>query len=1110
MNKWNKMNKIGWNARRILSIFMAAILPCFLLPVDSAAHTIQGRAAAGLEAAGGDLYEGPLHRSIRQNGRTATTYTVVFDANIDGKETIVKTSQVEEGGSIHSIVVPRSGWNLTGWYTDKGYTSKWDFNSTVTEDLHLYAKWQEMEQEEPIILNGSPLDSETQQRLNNLGPGKTVTICTESDTEISSITFKNGIVNHLIFTGPGHLTITGDISLGNADGSTITLKDGANITANGNLSVGSSGSANGKLTVTGDSTLDLGDYTPRNFDHLEINGGGKLSGESILRLLSPLELSGSFTLEINSSPILTLSNPGGYSNLTDLEKEAFANSILSSLPDGCCVGEWQSPEDNLQYYTILDCETQKPANNIQLRDWITPTLELCPSQTSLEGGGPVTLELKGTDLPPDAVVTLTCDDSSIPLTAGDGHTWTATLPNQTKTYTFTASYAGNKTTHRKASSDPCTITVTHQPLDIQDAEVTLDADGCVYDGTAQTPAATVALDGQPLKEEADYTIAYRQNINAGNAAEAIITGIGGYRGEKKAVFTIKLATPVIQWEENTQQTAQYNGSPANISILPSVTLANGEQFSGTILYSYCADGAGNFTDGLPAQPGSYNIKAHIAAQGNYSAAESTNTLRLTIKNDDSGGSSSGGNGSSGPSTGGNPSGGNSSGGNGSSGNPGGNPSGGNSSGSPSGGNSSGSSSGGSSSGSSSGGNSSSGNANGSCGSSTGNCPGSQLPACQRKFETVQHFVGVTIVTVAETGPNCHLVRTTQTRTETISPSAIKVTETVWIPEGTSITETLTETLADGTIVQTETATAIDGQTVITVTISYPDGCILKTVTKTAVNSKGKKQTVTTATKINADDTISSITETILIKGIQANTDATITITRNGAGKTIQATADLQTILPEGPVPTRISLTQSATSQILEATGGTDAGITLAVTSHTGQTKKCLKVNTKDLTPGNGLFLYKINEKTGKHQLVEGSNGTSKKDTADVAVSKNGNLSVPLKREGVYECVSKKKHKQLTEEILNTISLAKPSAAIYRINKKETAKLAIPFSSGMDMSNVQSITYQSSDPGSFAVKKLGIKKVRITAKKSGAFQIKATVKLKNGKTKTLYYKVTVKN
>ena len=1008
------MNRLKRDARRILSIFMAAILPCFLLPVDSAAHAIQGRASASLEAAGGDLSESPLHGSICQVGRTATTYTVVFDANIDGQETIVKTSQVEEGGSISSIVVPRSGWNLTGWYTDKEYNDndKWDFNSTVTEDLHLYAKWQEVELEEPIILNGSPPDSETQQRLNNLGPGKTVTICTESDTEISSITFKDGTVNHLIFTGPGHLTITGDISLGNADGSTITLKDGANVTANGNLSVGSSGSANGKLTVTGDSTLDLGDYTPRNFDHLEINGGGKLSGESILRLLSPLELSGSFTLEINSSPILTLSNPGGYSNLTDLEKEAFANSILSSLPDGCCVGEWQSPEDNFQYYTILDCITREPARNIQLQNWITPKLELCPSQTTLEGGGLVTLELKGTeDLPENANVTLMYNDTSISLTKGEGYTWTATLPNQDQTYTFTACYDGDET-HRKASA-ACTIATTYQPLDIQKAEVTLDAGGCVYDGTAQTPAATVSLDGQTLKEGVDYTIGYRQNVNAGNDAKAIITGIGGYRGEKTATFTIKRAVPVIQWEENAQQTAQYNGSPANISIPPSVILANGEQFTGTILYSYCADGAGNFTDGLPAQPGPYNIKAHIAAQGNYSAAESTNTLRLTIENADSSSSSSGagtggdpssssassensggdpssssassenpgggpssssassensggdpssssassensggdpssssssgagtggdpssssassenpggdpssssssgaGTGgnpstssasgenpdgdpssssassensggdpstssSSGAGTGGDPSSSSSSGGSGSSGNPGGTPSGGNSSGSPSGGNSSS-------------GNPSSGNANGSCCNSTGSCPGSRIPFCQRKFETVQHFVGVTIVTVTETGPNCHLARITQTRTETISPSAIKVTETVWIPEGTSITETLTETLADGTIVQTETATAIDGQTVITVTTSYPDGSILKAVTKTTVNSKGKKQTVTTATKINADDTISSITETTIIKGIQANTDATITVTRDGTGKTIQATANL--------------------------------------------------------------------------------------------------------------------------------------------------------------------------------------------------------------------------
>lgn len=46
--------------------------------------------------------------------------------------------------------VQRSGYELDGWYTEKvqngeevTYSGKWNFNSTTTEDLTLYAKWEE-------------------------------------------------------------------------------------------------------------------------------------------------------------------------------------------------------------------------------------------------------------------------------------------------------------------------------------------------------------------------------------------------------------------------------------------------------------------------------------------------------------------------------------------------------------------------------------------------------------------------------------------------------------------------------------------------------------------------------------------------------------------------------------------------------------------------------------------------------------------------------------------------------------------------------------------------------------------------------------------------------
>ena len=83
-------------------------------------------------------------------------------------------------------------------------------------------------------------------------------------------------------------------------------------------------------------------------------------------------------------------------------------------------------------------------------DKIRPTLSLTASPASpLTGGGRVTLTLSG--LPAGGVATVTCS-GGITVTAGTGNTWTATLPNSTATYTFTAAYEGSATHHSANAS----------------------------------------------------------------------------------------------------------------------------------------------------------------------------------------------------------------------------------------------------------------------------------------------------------------------------------------------------------------------------------------------------------------------------------------------------------------------------------------------------------------------------------------------------------------------------------------------------------------------------------------------------------------------------------
>lgn len=80
------------------------------------------------------------------------------------------------------------------------------------------------------------------------------------------------------------------------------------------------------------------------------------------------------------------------------------------------------------------------------------TLSITASKSSLYGGGDVTLTVS--NIPAGATeVSVACSDTSIVMN-GSGNTWTATLPNTTADYTFTAT-AGDKTAD-------CTVSVTRR------------------------------------------------------------------------------------------------------------------------------------------------------------------------------------------------------------------------------------------------------------------------------------------------------------------------------------------------------------------------------------------------------------------------------------------------------------------------------------------------------------------------------------------------------------------------------------------------------------------------------------------------------------------------
>ena len=86
-----------------------------------------------------------------------------------------------------------------------------------------------------------------------------------------------------------------------------------------------------------------------------------------------------------------------------------------------------------------------------------PALTITPTPASLRGSGTVELTVGGA---PAGELSVRCDDSSIAVTRNANGAWSASLPNATKDYTFTADYKGSG--EYEAASARCTVSVTRR------------------------------------------------------------------------------------------------------------------------------------------------------------------------------------------------------------------------------------------------------------------------------------------------------------------------------------------------------------------------------------------------------------------------------------------------------------------------------------------------------------------------------------------------------------------------------------------------------------------------------------------------------------------------
>ena len=116
--------------------------------------------------------------------------------------------------------------------------------------------------------------------------------------------------------------------------------------------------------------------------------------------------------------------------------------------------------------------------------------------------------------------------------------------------TTTITAAASEGKNYKSGNASYVLKVEDGRIDVSGLSLTITPTSYTFDGKEKRPAVTLKNGGTALINGTDYSVAYKNNINAGTAT-VIITGNGKYKGEKSATFKINKATPKLVFAESS-------------------------------------------------------------------------------------------------------------------------------------------------------------------------------------------------------------------------------------------------------------------------------------------------------------------------------------------------------------------------------------------------------------------------------------------------------------------------------------------------------------------------------------------------------------------------------
>ena len=250
-------------------------------------------------------------------------------------------------------------------------------------------------------------------------------------------------------------------------------------------------------------------------------------------------------------------------------------------------------------------------------------------------------------------------------------------------------------------------------------------------------------------------------------------------------------------------------------------------------------------------------------------------------------------------------------------------------------------------------------------------------------------------------------------------------------------------------------------------------------TKPDVKPDGK-QDATIETKPDESTVETSKVEITVSGGKKA--EASVTITKDAQGNVTSAKATVS--------GSKGTLTADVVKQLTEAAGTEDLTIIVQVKNANGDVKYAVSVSAQNVKNNKSLKAFVVNRKTGEYELIN-----SKTYKAE-----DGNLNASFGKKGDYVLLTTKEAARIEKEILKTIAPKKTKATV-----KKGKITEFKLDSKLNQNNVKKVTYKTSKKSIATVNKNG----KIKANRKGTVTIKATVTLKNEKTKTVSMKIAVR-